>query len=162
MAGLVQKFKDMWNPGWRRSGLCRWSAGRHLVWWGGTYYIWYTAAGPSSSNVSANKVVNIRTATARTEVVLFKPEHFGEETRTVADELFKDTVVLNLENTSKDVSRRIIDFLSGVAYATVEKSNVLQPVHLSLRHICRSHGRWCAGRVEKQWRLFLMNESNSF
>ena len=27
------------------------------------------------------------------------------------------TVVLNLENTNKDVSRRIIDFLSGVAYA---------------------------------------------
>ena len=27
------------------------------------------------------------------------------------------TVVLNLENTSKDVSRRILDFLSGVAYA---------------------------------------------
>ena len=26
-------------------------------------------------------------------------------------------VVLNLENTSKDVSRRILDFLSGVAYA---------------------------------------------
>ena len=29
----------------------------------------------------------------------------------------KRTVVLNLEQTSKDVSRRLIDFLSGVAYA---------------------------------------------
>ncbi len=27
------------------------------------------------------------------------------------------TVVLNLEDTKKEVSRRIIDFLSGVAYA---------------------------------------------
>ena len=36
----------------------------------------------------------------------------------MADELLKmHTVVLNLENTNKDISRRIIDFLSGVAYA---------------------------------------------
>ena len=49
---------------------------------------------------------------------MFRPERFGEETRNIADELLKmHTVVLNLENTNKDVSRRIIDFLSGVAYA---------------------------------------------
>ena len=64
-----------------------------------------------------NKVVNIH-ATAQLQVVLFKPENFGEETRAVADELLKmHTVVLNLEDTKKEVSRRIIDFLSGVAYA---------------------------------------------
>lgn len=64
-----------------------------------------------------NKVVNIH-ATAQLQVVLFKPENFGEETRAVADELLKmHTVVLNLEDTKKEISRRIIDFLSGVAYA---------------------------------------------
>ncbi len=64
-----------------------------------------------------NKVVNIH-ATAQLQVVLFKAERFGEDTRAIADELIKmHTVVLNLENTNKDVSRRIIDFLSGVAYA---------------------------------------------
>ena len=64
-----------------------------------------------------NKVVNIH-ATTQLQVVLFKPERFGEDTRAIADELIKmHTVVLNLENTNKDVSRRIIDFLSGVAYA---------------------------------------------
>ncbi len=64
-----------------------------------------------------NKVVNF-SATAKLQVVLFKPEKFGEETRTIADELIKlHTVVLNLENTNKDMARRIIDFLSGVAYA---------------------------------------------
>ncbi|MGN0518660.1 MAG: cell division protein SepF [Acutalibacteraceae bacterium] len=69
------------------------------------------------SQSNRNKVVNIN-ATAKLQVVLFKPERFGEETRTIADELLKThTVVLNLENTSKDMSRRIIDFLSGVAYA---------------------------------------------
>ena len=29
----------------------------------------------------------------------------------------KRTVVLNLESTNKDVARRLVDFLSGVAYA---------------------------------------------
>ncbi len=66
---------------------------------------------------TGSKVVNIH-ATAQLQVVLFKPERFGEETCAVADELLKmHTVVLNLENTNKEVSRRIIDFLSGVAYA---------------------------------------------
>ena len=36
----------------------------------------------------------------------------------IADQLnAKHTVVLNLESASKEVSRRLIDFLSGVAYA---------------------------------------------
>lgn len=72
---------------------------------------------PAVSASGNNKVVNIH-ATAQLQVVLSKPERFGEETRAVADELIKmHTVVLNLENTNKDVSRRIVDFLSGVAYA---------------------------------------------
>jgi len=64
-----------------------------------------------------NKIVNIN-AKAQLQVVLFKPISFGEETRVVADELIRrHTVVLNLEKTEKDVARRIVDFLSGVAYA---------------------------------------------
>lgn len=71
----------------------------------------------NNSGNGGNKVVNF-SATAKLQVVLFKPEKFGEETRTIADELIKlHTVVLNLENTNKDMARRIIDFLSGVAYA---------------------------------------------
>lgn len=64
----------------------------------------------------SNKVVNIH-ATAAFKVVLVKPEGF-EAAVEIADHLRdKRTVVLNLEQTSKDVSRRLIDFLSGVAYA---------------------------------------------
>ena len=64
-----------------------------------------------------NKVVNIN-ATAKLQVGIFTPERFGEETRSIADELMKThTVVLNLEDTNKDMARRILDFLSGVAYA---------------------------------------------
>lgn len=52
------------------------------------------------------------------QVVVFRPISFGEETRAIADELNnKHTVILNLEKTQKDESRRILDFLSGVAYA---------------------------------------------
>lgn len=63
-----------------------------------------------------NKVVNIH-ATAQLQVVLVKPERF-DDASTVADHLnAKRTVVLNLESSNKDVARRILDFLSGVAYA---------------------------------------------
>ncbi|MBP0963242.1 MAG: cell division protein SepF [Oscillospiraceae bacterium] len=63
-----------------------------------------------------NKVVNIH-ATTQLQVVLVKPEHF-EDASTIADHLnAKRTVVLNLESASKEISRRLIDFLSGVAYA---------------------------------------------
>ncbi len=72
---------------------------------------------PVREHSRRSKVVNIST-TAKLRVALFKPEKFGEETRTIADELVKThTVVLNLEHTNKDMARRIIDFLSGVAYA---------------------------------------------
>jgi cell division inhibitor SepF len=51
------------------------------------------------------------------QVVLVKPERF-EDAIDIADSLSeKKTVVLNLESAEKDVSRRLVDFLSGVAYA---------------------------------------------
>ena len=63
-----------------------------------------------------NKVVNIH-ATTQLKVILVKPERF-ENASEIADQLKdKRTVVLNLESTNKDVARRLIDFLSGVAYA---------------------------------------------
>lgn len=120
MAGFVEKIKGMWNPP------------------DDEYYDYddsHEEEAPAEARkeeparerevpkrvpvagAGNNKVVNIH-ATAQLQVVLFKPERFGEETCTVADELLKmHTVVLNLENTNKDISRRIIDFLSGVAYA---------------------------------------------
>lgn len=125
MAGLVDKLHKMWNPpddeyeeyyddepdqeetddrgGYgetRRSSSYSFSD--------------FTSRSDSSSG---NRVVNIN-AKAQLQVVLFKPISFGEETRNIADELLKrHTVVLNLEKTEKEVSRRIVDFLSGVAYA---------------------------------------------
>ena len=62
------------------------------------------------------KVVNIH-ATTQLKVVLVKPERF-EAASEIADHLKeKRTVVINLESTHKDIARRLVDFLSGVAYA---------------------------------------------
>lgn len=51
------------------------------------------------------------------QVVLVKPDRF-EDVKSIADHINdKKMVVLNLEASERSVSRRIIDFLSGAAYA---------------------------------------------
>ena len=68
----------------------------------------------------SNKVVNIHTTT-QLQVVLVKPDRF-ENAAEIADHLReKRTVGLNLESTNKDIARRLLDFLSGVAYANEGK-----------------------------------------
>ena len=62
------------------------------------------------------KVVNL--GTNNMQVVLVRPERF-ETAAEIADHLRdKRAVLVNLETTPKDVTRRLVDFLSGVAYAT--------------------------------------------
>ena len=71
----------------------------------------------SSAATQSGKVVNIHTVT-QLSVVLVKPDKY-ENVSDVADHLKdKRTVVLNLEETNRDVARRLLDFLSGVVYAT--------------------------------------------
>ena len=68
------------------------------------------------ADTSRDKVVNINTTT-QLQVVLVKPEKF-QDASAIADHLRdKRTVVLNLESTNKEIARRLLDFLSGVAYA---------------------------------------------
>lgn len=70
----------------------------------------------NGDDVRDNKVVSIH-ATAQLQVVIVKPERF-EEVAEIADHLIeKRTVVLNLEQTSREIARRVVDFLSGAAYA---------------------------------------------
>lgn len=55
--------------------------------------------------------------TPQLKVVLIKPERF-ETAAEIADELReRRAIVMNLETTPKDVGRRLIDFVSGAAYA---------------------------------------------
>ena len=68
-----------------------------------------------------NQVVNIH-ATTQLKVVLVKR-----------------TVVINLESTNKDIARRLIDFLSGVAYAGEGKikkvaanTYIITPYHVDI------------------------------
>ena len=75
---------------------------------------------PVENERRSNKVVNIHTTT-QLQVVLVKPDRF-ENAAEIADHLReKRTVVLNLEQTNKDIARRLLDFLSGVAYANEGK-----------------------------------------
>lgn len=125
MAGFVDKFKRMWDAPDDEYGYGDYGYGEEPApaeepapsRRSSARYDDYDDPEPARDTNRRNKVVNI-SATAKLSVALFKPERFGEETRNIADELIKThTVVLNLENTNKDMSRRIIDFLSGVAYA---------------------------------------------
>lgn len=73
-----------------------------------------TAARPAAGG--ANNIVNLRTSN-NLQVILVKPERY-ENVSEVADHLRnKCAVVLNLESTNKDTARRLVDFLSGCAYA---------------------------------------------
>ncbi len=65
---------------------------------------------------SGGKVVSIRTNT-QMQVVLVKPDRFDNVAEIAEHLREKRAVVLNLETASKDVSRRLVDFLSGCAYA---------------------------------------------
>ncbi len=61
--------------------------------------------------------VNLGASTGNIELKVVRPERFENVTQVAEHLLNKRTVVLNLEATSKDVSRRILDFLTGVAYS---------------------------------------------
>ena len=63
------------------------------------------------------KVVNIN-ATAQLKVVLIRPESYSRDANPIADHLKnKRAVVINFERTVGNEARRLLDFLSGVAYA---------------------------------------------
>ena len=88
---------------------------------------------------SSDNVINIHDA-SKVQFVLFKPETFDKDITALADEFIKrNTVILNMEHTNKDVGKRIIDFLSGVAYAhngkisrVAEDTYIVMPSHVKL------------------------------
>lgn len=70
----------------------------------------------SSSSRTNGKVLNIP-ATTRLSVVVVRAEKFTDSAEIADHFKSKRAVVINLDNTNKDVANRIIDFLGGVAYA---------------------------------------------
>ncbi len=76
----------------------------------------YTAPAANPPHESG-RMVNMGSSTAQLQVVLVKPDRF-ENVREVADNLrSRKAVLLNLETTELPVSRRIVDFMSGCAFA---------------------------------------------
>lgn len=97
------------------------------------------AAQPQPQSGGNNNVISIHDSNS-VQFVLFKPESFDPSVKEMADELMKrNTVILNVEDTNKDVSRRIIDFLGGVAYANsgnvkkvAEDTFIIMPSNVTL------------------------------
>ncbi|NTV89712.1 MAG: cell division protein SepF [Clostridiales bacterium] len=68
------------------------------------------------SKKQQNKVVNIH-STSQLKVIITQPENL-EDARDICDHLKnKKTVVVNLEDITKEMAQRIVDFLSGSIYA---------------------------------------------
>ena len=63
------------------------------------------------------KVVSLGGQSSQSQMFVVEPERF-EAAADIADHIRSGhSVVMNLERTDKDTARRLIDFLSGVAYA---------------------------------------------
>lgn len=103
----------------------------------------YTAPEPAPAASTGRrtgpaKVVNLNNNSAM-QVILVKPDRF-DTVSDIADHLRdKKSIVLNLESTNKDVARRLVDFLSGVAYALDGKikkvaisTYILTPVNVEI------------------------------
>ena len=72
----------------------------------------YTPPQPSSSSMGGMSLNG-----AAIELKVVKPERYGN-VKQIADHLLNHrTVVLNLESTNKETAKRLLDFLSGVAYS---------------------------------------------
>lgn len=64
----------------------------------------------------SRKVVNIHTTT-QLQVILVRPREFDDASEIANHLRDKRTVVMNLEDADDKTARRLVDFLSGVAYA---------------------------------------------
>ena len=51
------------------------------------------------------------------QVVLFRPNNFNDTSKAADDLRSKKAVIVNMENVDKAMARRVVDFLSGCAYA---------------------------------------------
>lgn len=69
----------------------------------------------SSKAAKSSKILTIP-ATTQLQVIVRKPQKYSDAAEIAEHFKNKRTVVLNLDNTNKDVANRLIDFLGGAAY----------------------------------------------
>ncbi len=69
------------------------------------------------------------------EVVLFHPVTFNDASKAADDLRARKAVIVNMENVDKAMARRVVDFLSGCAYAVDGKvKKVAQSTYLFCPH----------------------------
>ncbi len=95
-----------------------------------------TSAPSSASTASAGfsgQVVNL--GGNRQEVVLFHPANFNDTSKAADDLRNRKAVIVNMENVDKAMARRVVDFLSGCAYALDGKvKKIAQSTYLFCPH----------------------------
>ncbi len=74
-------------------------------------------ATPAVKSAPASKSTGSISSGASLEMKVVKPERFDEVQMIGEHLLARRTVVLNLEDTNKETTKRIIDFLGGVVFA---------------------------------------------
>ncbi len=78
------------------------------------------------------QVVDVRN---KQEVVLFHPANFNDTSKAADDLRNRKAVIVNMENVDKAMARRVVDFLSGCAYAIDGKvKKVAQSTYLFCPH----------------------------
>ena len=81
----------------------------------------------------SGQVLNINSG--KQEVVLFRPTSFNECSKAADDLRDKKAIIVNMENVDKALSRRVVDFMSGCAYALDGKVNkIAQSTYLFSPH----------------------------
>ena len=90
------------------------------------------AAAPAAKTGFSGSVVSMG---SKQEVVLFHPSNFNDTSMAADDLRNKKAVIVNMENVDKAMARRVVDFLSGCAYALDGKvKKVAQSTYLFCPH----------------------------
>ncbi|MBQ9168016.1 MAG: cell division protein SepF [Oscillospiraceae bacterium] len=96
-----------------------------------------TTSGSAASTTStgfSGTVLNVSTG-SKQEVILFRPSNFNDTSKAADDLRSKKAVVVNMENVDKAMARRVVDFLSGCAYALDGKvKKIAQSTYLFCPH----------------------------
>ena len=88
-----------------------------------------TSTATAASTGFSGQVVG--TVGGKQEVVLFHPVSFNDTSKAADHLRARKAVIVNMENVDKAMARRVVDFLSGCAYAVEGKVNkVAQSTYL--------------------------------
>lgn len=93
------------------------------------------SAASTGSSVSSGFSGQVLNVSNKQEVVLFHPTNFNDTSKAADDLRNKKAVIANMENVDKAMARRVVDFLSGCAYALDGKvKKVAQSTYLFCPH----------------------------